>query len=328
MQRMHNMILNIWSSYSFKFKRVKLRQLYINVLIVLFSLAACKLVLAAPKNIVNNSSQIDTPEELTIAEDQPSELSSDDLARELNNPNAPLAKLTIEFTTTTFEGSIPGANNESANIILFKPVFPFPLTNDGTQNLFIRPVLAYAIDQPIFDLDSGRLKSKSGFADLGFDVALGKSYDSGLILIGGIQGTLPIGADGLSGEQYRLGPEFIVANINASRVLAAFPAHQWDVSGDGPSYSTTTLELFALKFLSGGWTVGTQPKMSYDWETDQATIPVNVTVRKVVRLGNTPMQLAVGFDYFVEKNDDFGPDYGLKFSITPVVPNFIYGWLQ
>ena len=91
------MILNIWSSYNFKFKRVKLRQLYINVLIVLFSLAACKLVLAAPKNIVNNSSQIDTPEELTIAEDQPSELSSDDLARELNNPNAPLAKLTIDL---------------------------------------------------------------------------------------------------------------------------------------------------------------------------------------------------------------------------------------
>lgn len=320
------MIINSWLSY--KFKRVELRQRYINVLIVLFSLNVCALVQAVPQNTINNKAQIDTPDELKVAENEPYDLSSDDLAKELNNPNAPLAKLTIEFTTTAFEGIIPSANSKSANIILFKPVFPFPLTNDGTQNLFIRPVLAYAIEQPIFDLDSGRLKSESGFADLGFDVALGKSYDSGLILIGGIQGTLPIGADSLSGEQYRFGPEFIVANINANRVLAAFPAHQWDVSGDGPSYSTTTLELFALKFLSGGWTVGTQPKMSYDWETNQATIPLNLTVRKVVKLANIPMQLTVGFDYFVEKSDDFGPDYGLKLSITPVVPNFIYGWLQ
>jgi hypothetical protein len=320
------MIINSWLSY--KFKRVELRQRYINVLIVLFSLNVCALVQAVPQNTINNKAQIDTPDELKVAENEPYDLSSDDLAKELNNPNAPLAKLTIEFTNTAFEGIIPSANSKSANIILFKPVFPFPLTNDGTQNLFIRPVLAYAIEQPIFDLDSGRLKSESGFADLGFDVALGKSYDSGLILIGGIQGTLPIGADSLSGEQYRFGPEFIVANINANRVLAAFPAHQWDVSGDGPSYSTTTLELFALKFLSGGWTVGTQPKMSYDWETNQATIPLNLTVRKVVKLANIPMQLTVGFDYFVEKSDDFGPDYGLKLSITPVVPNFIYGWLQ
>ena len=63
-------------------------------------------------------------------------------------------------------------------------------------------------------------------------------------------------------------------------------------------------------------------------DAPKATIPVNVTVRKVVKFGNTPMQLAVVFDYFIEKNDDFGPDYGLKLSITPVVPNFIYEWLQ
>jgi hypothetical protein len=297
-------------------------------LFVLFSLNVCTLIQAAPQNTVNNNAQIDTPDELKVAGDESNKLSSDDLARELNNPNAPLAKLTIEFSSTTFEGSIPGANNERADMVLFKPVFPFPMGDDGTQNLFIRPVLAYAIDQPIPDMNVGGFKSKSGFADLGFDVAIGKSYDSGLILIGGIQGTLPIGADGLTGDQYRFGPEFIVANINASRILAAFPAHQWDVSGDGPSYSTSTLELFAMKFLPGAWTVGTQPKMSYDWKTNQATIPLNLTVRKVVNFGNTPMQLAVGFDYYIEKDDDFGPDYGLIFSITPVVPNFIYNWLQ
>jgi len=314
------MITNIRSAHSRKLNRC--------FLIGFFLLSSCTLVLAAPKNIVNNPTQIDTPEELKVAESEPDKLSSDDLARELNNPNTPLAKLTIEYTTTAYDGDIPGAGNQNVDVILFKPVFPFPLNADGTQNLFIRPVLAYVTEQPSFDANEGRFKSKSGLSDLGFDVALGQTYDSGLILIGGIQGTLPIGADDLTGDQYRLGPEFIVAHINSERVLAAFPAHQWDISGDGPSYSTTTLELFALKFLSGGWTVGTQPKMSYDWKTDQATIPVNFTVRKVVKIGNTPMQLSAGFDYYIEKSDDFGPDFGFTVSITPIVSNFIYEWLQ
>ncbi len=313
------MITNILSSHGSKINRF---------VIGLFLLSSYTLLQAAPKNIVDNPSQIDTPEELKVAESEPNNISSDDLARELNNPNTPLAKLTIEYSTTAYDGDISGAGNENVDLILFKPVFPFPLNEDGTQNLFIRPVLAYVTEQPTFDLAEGRFKSKSGLADLGFDVAIGQTYDSGLILIGGIQGTLPIGADDLTGDQYRLGPELIVANNNSERVLAAFPAHQWDISGDGPSYSTTTLELFYLRFLPGGWTVGTQPVLSYDWKAEQATIPVNLTVRKVVRFGNTPMQLSAGFDYYVEKSDDFGPDFGFKFSIAPVVSNFIYEWFQ
>ena len=283
---------------------------------------------AFAQNEIDNPAQIDTPDELREAETNPGAISSDDLARDLNNPNAPLAKLTIEYTRTTFEGDIPGADDESADLVLFKPVFPFPLNDDGTRNLFVRPVFAYAASQPLFDPDDGDFDSASGFGDLGYDVALGQSYDSGLIMIGGIQGTIPIGSDELSSDQYRLGPEFIVAHINESRVLAAFPAHQWDISGDGPDYSVTTLELFALKFLAGGWTVGTQPVISYDWEDSQATVPLNLTVRKVIRLADMPMQVSVGFDYFIEKDDDFGQEYAFTLNLTPIVPNFIYQMLN
>ena len=79
-----------------------------------------------PPNIINNPAQIDTAEELKVAESEPDKLSSDDLARELNNPNAPLAKLTLEYSTTAFDGDIYGANNQDSGLILFKPVFPFP----------------------------------------------------------------------------------------------------------------------------------------------------------------------------------------------------------
>ena len=173
------MTTNNRPSNNCKLNRLKVRQLYISFLIF-SSLSPYTLVLADPQNIVDNPLQIDTPEELRVAETAPNELSSDDLARQLNNPNAPLAKLTIEYVITSFDGDLPGANNENIDLILFKPVFPFPLNQEGTRNLFIRPVLAYATDQPVFDSDEGRFMSESGLGDLGFDIAVGQSYDSGL----------------------------------------------------------------------------------------------------------------------------------------------------
>jgi hypothetical protein len=61
---------------------------------------------------------------------------------------------------------------------------------------------------------------------------------------------------------------------------------------------------------------------------DQATVPVNLTLRKVTKIGNTPIQFNLGVDYFVESNDEFGQDWAIKFSMAPVVENFIYNAFQ
>ncbi|WP_425087278.1 hypothetical protein [Stappia sp.] len=278
---------------------------------------------ASAFNAIDNPAQIDTISELDTASDGPNDLSADELAKQLNNPNSPLASLTLQNTTTFYSGTLPGADKQVGNTFLFQPVFPFPLTADGTRNFYIRPGFAFATNQPVPNATATGFTQEISLGDIGFDVAVGQSFDSGLIMVGGIQGTIPTFTT-LSGEQFRLGPEALIAYLNDEGVVAAFPQHQWNVIGNGPAYSTSTLELFALKFLGNGWTAGTNPKINYDWEADQWTIPVNATVRKVVKFGNTPVQLAASFDYYVEKNDNFGPDFGITFKITPTVPNFIY----
>ena len=37
-----------------------------------------------------------------------------------------------------------------------------------------------------------------------------------------------------------------------------------------------------------------------------------------------PVQLKMNLDYFVERDDDFGPKFQIKVSFTPIVKNFIY----
>jgi hypothetical protein len=103
-----------------------------------------------------------------------------------------------------------------------------------------------------------------------------------------------------------------------------FPAHQWDVSGGDSDYSTSQLELFFGRYLPNAWTIYTDSKWLYDWEADQATIPLNLTIRKVTKLGKLPLKLELGFDYFVESDDRFGQDWAVTLNFAPVIPNFFY----
>ena len=77
-------------------------------------------------NQFDNPNQIDQPDELDGAQDSPHEMSADDLAKELSNPNSPLSSLTFKQTCTSFKGDLPGASDQSSNVTLFQPVFPFP----------------------------------------------------------------------------------------------------------------------------------------------------------------------------------------------------------
>ncbi len=296
---------------------------------ILIFIAVWLMVSAIPALAELPDAIVDTPEELQTVQTQPGSQSADDIAREMANPNAPMAKLTFKNITTFYEGNLPDSDNQVGNLTLFQPVFPFPLSDDGTTNLFVRPAFTFLTGQPSFDPIEGSFDGNTGLGDMGFDVALGKTYPSGWIVVGGVQGTIPIGTKSeLTGGQLRLGPELIVCYINETGFLGGFPAHQWDVTGWGDnSYSTSTVEVFAGFFLGGGMNVQSNPMLSYDWKEEQWTIPLNLTVKKIVKIGSLPAQIAASFDYYIEKNDDFGPDWAFTLHFTPIVPNFVHSWL-
>lgn len=277
-------------------------------------------------NEVNNPEQIDHPDELAQAKDEPGAKSADDLSRELSNPNSPLAKLDFKTIYTSFKGTLPGADDEYGVATIFQPAFPFPISDDGTTNLFVRPGIPMVWRQPYFDAATGSFDGVSGLGDIGFDIAIGKSFDSGVILVGGMQGTLPTGSDArLTGGQLRLGPEAVAGYINPAAYVVLFPQHQWDVAGwrDG-QFSTTKLEFNSGIYLPEAWTLFTNPVFEYDWVVDQWTVPINFGVRKVTNIGGVPVQFVLKADYFVVQDDNFGRNFAVTLEITPVVANFIY----
>jgi hypothetical protein len=249
--------------------------------------------------------------------------SAEEVARELANPNTPLASLNFKNQFRWFDGDLPGADGEFGLTTLFQPALPFALDN-GDKVIF-RPALPIVWEQPVFDPTKGSFRSESGLGDLGFDLAYAMTSETGVLTAYGLFSTVPTATNGSLGSGlWSIGPEFLIGKITDRYVLGAFPNHQWDVAGWGEgSVNLTTCQVFATILPGDGWNFGSSPIMSYNWGTEEWTIPLNFTFGKTVIWNGKPWKLSAEINYYVDKPDAFGPEWMVGINVTPVVENFL-----
>jgi hypothetical protein len=254
--------------------------------------------------------------------------SAEEVAAALANPNTPMASMTFKGQYRTFQGMLPTAGDQSSKTILFQPSFPF-VTKTGAT-VFFRPALPVQIDQPVFSAASQDFDTESGIGDLGFDLAYGRTTESGVLWAGGIISSLPIASEeSLGSDLYTLGPEFLIGKLTSKWVIGAFPSHQWDVGGSGKGdVNLTNIQLFGTVIAGGGWTWGSSPSMSYDHNNSQWTIPVNFNFGKTVIRNGRPWKLSAEINYYVEQPDAFGPEWMIGINIAPVIENPMAKWFQ
>ena len=161
------------------------------------------------------------------------------------------------------------------------------------------------------------------------DVAYGRTSSSGILTAFGFVTTLPTANDDLGLDQWLIGPEFLIGKLTETYVLGIFPNHQWDIAGeDDFDTSLTTIQLFATYLPGDGWALAYSPIMTYNWETSDWTIPLNLTVSKTLIFGETPYKLDFTLDYYVDAPDAFGPEWVIGFNIAPVVENVLASWFK
>jgi len=254
--------------------------------------------------------------------------SADEVAKELTNPNNDLAKLTFKNRYTWYKGDLPGADDQDNFTLLFQPVFPFSLGENAQGDkltFFLRPAIPFVVDQPVFDPTEPGWDEVTAMGDIGFDAALGITKKSGWIYAFGMVGTLPTATDSdVAGKELMLGPEALIAHLHTWGLIGIFPSHQWDVAGWSGEYkSITSIQPLSAWTPGGGWSIGSQPIMTYNWDTHDWTVPINLLISKTVIMGKTPLKIELELNYYVEQPDEFGPDWMVGLNLTPVVPNFI-----
>ena len=260
--------------------------------------------------------------------------SADEVAKELANPAGSLASLSFNFQYTEFEGDLPDSRDQDSLSMIFQPVLPFPVGDKGRRLIF-RPAFTFAYKQPFFDgakLDFDN--QYSNLADTTFDLVYAgttmKTQHCGFLWGTGIAGTLPTATDDdLAGDQWRLGPEFFGGILRKWGIVGALVSHQWNVAGSNDTYhSSSAAQYFYAIGLGKGWQIASSPLITYDWEADSGeawTVPIGVGLAKTTKIGKMPWKFQLQLQKFVAQPDTFGPDWLIKFTITPVIKNpFIF----
>ena len=256
--------------------------------------------------------------------------SSDEVAKELSNPAGSLASIVMNLNYNSYKGDLPGADSQHSWSFSTQPVLPWPVGDKGRQIIF-RPLVTLPFDQPVFDADQGRFKGTGlELEDISFQLAYAgnemKDEHNGLLWGIGAAGTLPTATDDrLAGDQWRLGPALFGGVVRKWGLLGLILENQWNIGGsNGEDYSVLSGQYFYALGMGNGWQIASGPNFAYDWKADNDeafTFPVGIGVAKTTKFGAMPVKLQAQVQYYVEQPDAFGPQWLLKFTVTPVVKN-------
>jgi hypothetical protein len=269
----------------------------------------------------------------------------EEISREMINPLAAFWRFDYEAQHRNYQGSIPGADDQSSWAHYFQFTMPFR-EKDGKGWVF-RFALPYFPDQPVYWVDRGyaewriRQQDPTGQGggiwspthahtdDTSFDLVYGGVNESGRILNYGLTGILPTTSDTSNGrQQLILGPAVNIGKMADWGVYGVLFSHIIDVAEKKdkgtPDTTQTTLQGYFSYDLSRGWQLISNPTVTYDWEGDSGNklnLPLGGGIAKTFKIGNVPLRLTTEVQYFVASSDRFGPDWLYKFGLSSIIPS-------
>lgn len=250
--------------------------------------------------------------------------SSEEIAKELANPNTTLGSMSFNFDYTNFQGKLPDAGSQNSFALSFQPSLPIPLNK--TTNLFIRPNVPIVFTQPV--LGNGGFENRGvDLGNISADVAVGKTFPSKTIAVVGGFASFRTATDRALRSPYTLlGPEIAIAQIFKWGVIGAMVNHAWNVNSVDPAIGNAQItggQYFYVVSLKNAWQITGQPTWSINHNASKGnkfTFPVGTGVNKITRFGKVPMKFSLQYWYYVASPDMFGPQHQVRFVITPVVP--------
>lgn len=241
-----------------------------------------------------------------------SDASEAELAIKLQNPVADLISVPIQNNWDFGIGSTH-VMSYTANV---QPVIPISLSDD--LNLITRTILPVTYAEPVVD----GADSHAGLGDTVQSFFLSpKRRIGGWILGAGPVLLYPTATDGnLGSGKWGAGPTAVVLQQYSGWTYGLLANQIWSFAGWGSErVSATFLQPFLSYTFTSHTTLALNTESTYDWQLTQWTVPINVMLAQLVKIGQQAMQFQVGGRYYAEQPDG-GPNWGLRFTVTFLFP--------
>jgi hypothetical protein len=265
-------------------------------------------------------------QELTTQQPSAAENSSAaEVSKQAANPLANLWLMQIQHNTNWVGMPANNGNRVQSNL-QFQPLMSVKVNDDW--NLITRPVLQMFNSTPFLD-QTGQDKRVTAFGDTVLALALSPSRKlaGNWLLAAGPSFIFPTATNSLLGQNtWQVGPAAAVGYQGKNFITYVFPQQWFSVGGDGRKTSHMLLYYAFVHVYSNGWSVGTNPSMSVDWEASRGNklaFPVELQVGKLRKLGPLPVKFDVQAQYYAVRPQVYGPKWNLQLQITPILPSLI-----
>jgi hypothetical protein len=238
-----------------------------------------------------------------------------DLAQDLTNPMADLVSIPVQMNYDQNFGPADNGWKLQTNI---QPVYPIHLNDEW--NLITRTIVPVVSQDELFP-GAG---SQFGLGDVNMSLFFSpKAPTNGVIWGVGPVLYLPTATDDLLGaEKWGAGPAAIVLTMRGRWTVGALGNHVWSFagSGDRADINNTFIQPFVAYTWPSAWTVSVQSESSYNWESEDWSVPLNVSASKLVMIGRLPVSLSAGVGRWLTSPDS-GPDgWRFRFQANFVLP--------
>jgi hypothetical protein len=239
-----------------------------------------------------------------------------DLARQLSNPIASLISVPFQGN---YDQSIGPARQGQRFTLNVQPVIPISLGEDW--NMISRTILPIVSQSNIFP-GAG---SQTGLGDTTQSLFFSPKAvgESGIIWGVGPVFLVPTGTDPLlTSGKWGAGPTAVALKQFNGFTVGALANHIWSVGGDSnrADISQTFMQPFISYTTADAWTFGLNTESTYNWETQQWTVPVNASISKLVKFGKQPVSLSAGVRYYVASPDSGAHGLGGRLTMTFLFP--------
>lgn len=243
--------------------------------------------------------------------------SEEEIAKAAQNPVAAMISLPLQYNYDQNIGPLEDGHKSYINV---QPVIPFSLNEDW--NLISRTIVPVIWQSDLFP-GAG---SQSGIGDTTASLFFSpkKPTSGGWIWGVGPVFYLPTASDDLLGaDKWGAGPTAVFLKQEHGFTYGALMNHIWSVGGDSDraDISNTFLQPFFSYTTKTHTTFAVNTESSYNWETEQWSVPINLLVKQLVKVGEQRLQLTAGARYWADSPDNIGPQgWGARFEVSFLFP--------